>query len=180
MYTREEFDELRRGWAQKMAGDLELRRKALEVLVDADRYNWFHLTNWFGEPALQLPHDMFATQEIIFTTRPRYIVETGVAWGGSLLFYSTLMHALGARLEAFPRLAERITLINGSSVDASVVDKVLGMIGTSREVLLILDSNHTHAHVLEEFRRYSGFVGPGQYLVCGDTIVEDIPVQTHR
>lgn len=123
---------------------------------------------------------MFATQEIIFTTRPRYIVETGVAWGGSLLFYSTLMHALGARLEAFPRLAERITLINGSSVDASVVDKVLGMIGTSREVLLILDSNHTHAHVLEEFRRYSGFVGPGQYLVCGDTIVEDIPVQTHR
>lgn len=196
MYTREEFERLRREWARQMSGDLRLRQKALEVLSEADHYNWFHLTNWFGEPVLQLPHDMFAIQEIMFETRPRYIVETGVAWGGSLLFYSTLMHALGGeriigvdiympddlrkRIGAFGPISDRITLINGSSVDASTVDQIRTMIGDSHEVLVILDSNHTHEHVLKELRLYSGFVGLGQYLVCGDTIVEDMPAQTHR
>jgi cephalosporin hydroxylase len=196
MRTREEFEEERVKWAEKMADDSALRHKSLEVLTDADRYNWIHQTSWFGEPLLQVPQDMFALQEIIFKTRPRFIIEVGVAWGGSLLFYSTLMEVLGGeriiaidiyipddlkqRINAFEKLAERITWINGSSIETSTLDEVKALLGGSRDVLIILDSNHTHEHVLEELRLYSPLVGKGKYLVCGDTVVEYMPEQTHR
>jgi cephalosporin hydroxylase len=196
MYTREEFEELRTKWAEKMADDSALRQKSLEVLTDADRYNWIHQTTWFGEPLLQMPQDMFALQEIIFRTRPKFIIEVGVAWGGSLLFYSTLMEVLGGeriiaidiyipddlkkRINAFEKLADRITWINGSSIEQDTLDQVKSLLGGSRDVLIVLDSNHTHEHVLEELRLYSPLVSKGKYLVCGDTVVEYMPEQTHR
>ena len=196
MHTREEFEESRIKWAENMAADSALRQKALEVLTDADRYNWIHQTSWFGEPLLQVPHDMFALQEIIYRTRPRFIIEVGVAWGGSLLFYSTLMEVLGGeriiaidiyipddlkqRINAFERLADKITWINGSSIETATIEQVKALIGDSRDVLIVLDSNHTHDHVLEELRLYSPLVGKGKYLVCGDTVVEYMPEQTHR
>jgi cephalosporin hydroxylase len=196
MYTREEFEELRTKWAEKMADDPALRQKSLEVLTDADRYNWIHQTTWFGEPLLQMPQDMFALQEIIFRTRPKFIIEVGVAWGGSLLFYSTLMEVLGGeriiaidiyipddlkkRISAFERLADRITWINGSSIELATLERVKALLGGSRDVLIVLDSNHTHEHVLEELRLYSPLVSKGKYLVCGDTVVEYMPEQTHR
>lgn len=196
MYTREEFEQLRLQSAKEMAADADLRRKALDVLIKADHYNWIHQTNWFGEPVLQLPQDMFALQEIIFQTRPRYIVEVGVAWGGSLLFYSTLMHALGGeriigidiyippdlkeRIGSFGKISDRIIWIDGSSVEEATIDQVKAIVGDSREVMVVLDSNHTHDHVLKELRLYSPLVGKGYYLICGDTIIEDIPEQTHR
>jgi cephalosporin hydroxylase len=196
MYTREQFEQMRIQSRQEMAADSSLHRGALEVLIEADRYNWIHQTNWFGEPILQLPQDMFALQEIIFDTRPRYIVEVGVAWGGSLLFYSTLMHALGGerivgidiftpedlkkRLGAFGAISHRISLINGSSIEDSTIDQVKSILGGSRDVMIVLDSNHTHDHVLKELRLYSPLVGVGHYLICGDTILEQIPQQPHR
>ena len=196
MHTREEFEELRIKWAEEMAADGELRQKSLEVLTEADRYNWIHQTTWFGEPLLQLPQDMFALQEIIFKTRPRFIIEVGVAWGASLLFYSTLMEVLGGdrviaidiyipddlknRIDAFGKLADRITWLNGSSIDQETFAQVKELIGDSRDVLIILDSNHTHDHVLKELNLYSQLVGKGYYLVCGDTVVEYMPEQTHR
>jgi len=196
MYTREEFEKLRIEWAEKMAADSQLRQKSLDVFVEGDRYNWIHQTNWFGEPCLQVPQDMFALQEIIFQTRPRFIIEVGVAWGGSLLFYSTLMEALGGeriiaidvyvpedlkkRIAAFGKLAQRISWIAGSSIEPDTVDQVRSLIGSSREVMIMLDSKHTHEHVLKELQIYSPLVGPGHYLICGDTIVEYMPEQTHR
>lgn len=196
MFTREEFEELRKESAQGMAGDHQLQKKALEVLVAADQHRWIHQTTWLGEPILNLPQDMFALQEIIFRTRPKYIIEIGVAWGGALLFFSTLMEVLGGtkiigidlyipedlkqRLSSFGRLSERIELINGSSVDASTVAQIRSMIGDCKDVMVILDSYHTHDHVLRELAAYSPFVGKGNYLVCCDTIVEDIPEQEHR
>lgn len=196
MYTRAEFERFRREQAAGMAADTGLQDAARELLVRADRHHWIHQTTWFGEPILQLPQDMFALQEIIFTTRPRFVVEVGVAWGGSLLFYSTLLHALGEgqvigidvfipadlreRLARFGRISERIQLLEGSSIDAAMVERIRALIGASRDVLVVLDSDHTHDHVLAELRQYSPLVGVGHYLVCGDTIVEDIPVQEHR
>lgn len=191
MYTREEFEELRIQSATAMAEDGELREKAWNVIVKADRYNWIHQTNWFGEPILQLPQDMFAMQEIIFATRPKVIIEIGVAWGGSLLFYSTLMECLGGeqiigvdiyvpqdlseRISSFGKLSERIKWINGSSTDESTIGKIKSLIGDERAVMVILDSFHTHEHVLKELQLYSPLVGKGHYLVCCDTHVEDIP-----
>lgn len=196
MHTREEFERLRIESAARMAADETLQRAALDVLVNADRHHWIHQTTWMGEPILQLPQDMFALQEIIFSTKPRFIIEVGVAWGGALLFYSTLMEAIGGeriigidtyvpedlrkRIGAFGRLSDRITWIRGSSVAPETIDRVRSIVGTSREVLVVLDSDHTHEHVLRELRAYSPLVGKGCYLVCGDTVVERIPPQTHR
>lgn len=196
LYTRNEFETLRKRWAEGLVCDKAVQDQALDLLVKADRHNWIHQTNWFGEPILQLPQDVFTLQEIIFRTRPRFIIEVGVAWGGSLLFYSTLMHALGgervigidvyipddlrARLERFGPLSERITLIQGSSVDPRIVEQVRAIVGDCRQNLVHLDSLHSHAHVLQELKLYSPFVGKGSYLICGDTVVERMPEQTHR
>lgn len=179
-----------------MAADAGLRKKALEVFQEADKYRWVHQTNWFGEPLLNLPQDMFALQDIIFRTRPKFIVELGVAWGGSVLFSATLMSVLGGkgvigvdvyipedlkkRLASHGPVSELLTLINASSVEADTAAMVREVVGDSREVLLIVDSNHAHAHVLQELRLYSPLVGQGQYIVCSDTIVEYIPPQVHR
>lgn len=196
MYSREEFERLLLECAETMAADEDLRKSALNVLVDADRYRWIHQTNWFGEPILNLPQDMFAIQEIIFRTRPNFIIELGVAWGGSLLFYSTLMEVLGGkriigidtyipddlkqRLSSFGKLSERLTLINASSVEEKTLVEVESITGCCREIMVILDSHHSHDHVLKELRLYSRLIGKGFYLVCGDTILDDIPEQKHR
>ena len=196
IYTRAEFEKLLRESAREMAGDEKLQKAALEVLVQADRHRWIHQTKWMGEPLLNLPQDMFALQEIIFKTRPKFIVEVGTAWGGSLLFFSTLMEALGGekvvgidtyipddlkkRIGSFGRLSERIAWINGSSVDKKTVAEVKAIVGSSREVMVMLDSHHTHDHVLKELKLYSPLVGKGYYIVCGDTVVENMPLQEHR
>jgi cephalosporin hydroxylase len=196
MLTRTELENLRLDSAKQMAADAKLQADAKDVLVRADHYRWIHQTNWLGEPILNLPQDMFAMQEIIFRTKPKFIIESGVAWGGSLLFYASLMELIGQgqgigidiympddlkqRLASHGKISKRISLINASSVEQDTVDKVKAIIGGSREVMIILDSFHTHEHVLKELQLYSPFVGKGFYIVCGDTIVEDIPAQQHR
>jgi len=196
MYTREEFEAMRLGKAKEMKENEALQVRALNFLFEADRYNWIHQTNWMGEPILNLPQDMFAIQEIVFQTRPKFIIELGVAWGGSLLFYSTLMEVLGGekvigidiyipedlkeRIRNHCRLAQRIEWIRDSSVNANTVAQVKAIMGNSKEVLILLDSSHTHAHVLEELRLYSPLVGRGYYLICNDTVLEYLPVQEHR
>lgn len=195
-YTREEFAIMLKDMGRKMAGDRDLHEKAKTVLIKADQYNWIHQTSWMGEPILNLATDMFAIQEIIWKTRPKYIIELGVAWGGAMLFYSSLMGLLGGekvigvdinipedltqRLRSHGAISDRIVLINGSSVDPDTVKQVGAIVGSCRDVLVLLDSFHTHDHVLQELRLYSPLVGKGCYLVCGDTIVEDLPEQTHR
>jgi cephalosporin hydroxylase len=87
---------------------------------------------------------------------------------------------LKQRIGAFGAISERIVWINGSSVDTSIVDQVKFLLNGSKEVLVLLDSNHTHEHVLEELRLYSPLVGKGNYIVVGDTVIEDIPYQSHR
>jgi len=196
IYTRKEFGKARLSWAKKMFQDKEFQRQALNVLAKADQYNWIHQTNWLGEPILQLPQDMFALQEIIFKTKPEYIIEIGVAWGGSLLFYSTLMEAIGGkkvigvdiflptdlekRLTSHGKISQRITLIKGSSVEPTTIKKIKAIAKNSKKTLIILDSHHTHDHVLQELRLYSSLVGKGYYLVCGDTVIENLPPQKHR
>ena len=196
MYTREEFEQVRIAAAAEMSGDKALKEDALDVLVRADHYRWIHQTTWMGEPVLNLPQDLFALQEIIYTTRPRYIIEVGVAWGGSLLFNATLLEVLGgekvvgidiympddlkARLASHGRISARLELINGSSTEDATLARVKEILGGCRDVLILLDSYHTHAHVARELELYSPLIGKGHYLICGDTILEYIPEQTHR
>lgn len=195
IYSRIEFEELRKTWAQEMADDIPLNHEALDVFIKADQHNWIHQTNWFGEPVLQVPQDMFALQEIIFKTRPKFIIEIGVAWGGSLLFYATLQEVLGGecvigvdifipddlrkRLSS-NSLSKRIQLIAGSSVDDLVIEQIKKIVGNDKKVMVILDSNHTHEHVIQELNKYSPFCGEGQYIVVGDTIIDHFPPHPHR
>ena len=194
--TKEEFKKINEQAAKVMSSDKELQKKALEVLVEADKHRWIHQNTWMGEPLLNLPQDMFAIQDIIWRTRPEFIIEVGVAWGGGMLFEATLLEILDGkkvigidifippdlrkRLSDHGKLSDRLILIEGSSTASETLDQVKEILDGSRKVMVLLDSYHTHEHVLNELRSYEPFVEKGQYLVCGDTIVENIPAQTHR
>lgn len=145
--------------------------------------------SWMGRPIIQLPEDMIRTQEVIFNLRPDLIIETGVAHGGSLIFYSSLCKAMGKGrvigidIEIRPHnrkaieehfLYPYITLIEGSSIDEKIVSKVKEQVKPSDIVLILLDSNHTYAHVLEELRNYSSMVSVGSYIIATDGIMEKI------
>ena len=143
--------------------------------------------SWLGRPIIQLPEDMIRIQEILYRVKPDVIIETGVAHGGSLIFYASLCHAMsrgrviGIDLEIRPHnrkaieaheLSERITLIEGSSVDSAVVARVRELVRPDETVLVMLDSNHTKSHVLAELEAYGPFVSHGSYIVAADGIME--------
>lgn len=145
--------------------------------------------SWMGRPVIQLPEDMIRIQEVIFKIKPDVIIETGVAHGGSLIFYSSLCKAMEkgrvigidieirphnrAAIEAHP-LSDRITLIEGSSTAPEIVSQVKSLIKPEETVLVILDSNHTYAHVADELEAYADLVTPGSYIVATDGIMHDL------
>jgi cephalosporin hydroxylase len=142
-----------------------------------------------------LPSDILATQEIIWKSKPDLIIETGIAWGGSVVLYASLLQLIGkgevvgvdlnlmdhvaAEIMAYP-FSNRIHLYKGSSTDPDTVSKVKSHIRAGQSVMVLLDSSHTHEHVLEELQIYAPLVTRDQYLVVSDTIIEDIPPQVHR
>jgi cephalosporin hydroxylase len=141
---------------------------------------------WLGRPVIQLPEDLLRLQELIVEVGPGVIVETGVAHGGSLVFYATICKALGrgrvvgvdieirphnrAAIEAHPLFA-LIELIEGDSASAETVARVRDSVA-GETVMVMLDSNHEKYHVLRELRAYADLVTPGSYVVVMDTIME--------
>lgn len=145
--------------------------------------------SWMGRPIIQLPEDMIRMQEVIFQIKPDVIIETGVAHGGSLIFYSSLCKALEkgrvigidieirpnnrSAIEAHP-LNDRITLIEGSSTAPEIVAQVKSLVKPDEKVLVILDSNHSYAHVASELEAYAGLVTSGSYIIATDGIMYDL------
>lgn len=145
--------------------------------------------SWMGRPIIQLPEDLIRIQEAIWSIMPDVILETGIAHGGSLIFYSSLCKAMGhgrvigidieirpnnrQAIEEHP-LFSYITLIEGSSVDPEIVGQAKSLIQPGEKVLVILDSNHTRQHVLDELEAYHDLVSPGSYLVATDGIMKDL------
>src|SRR6185503_2597265 len=145
--------------------------------------------SWLGRPIIQLPEDMVRLQEIIYRVQPDVIIETGVAHGGSLVFYASLCQAMnqgrvvGVDIEIRPhnrsaieahQLASFITLIEGSSIDTDTVEQVKRQIAPGERVLVLLDSCHTKAHVLAELNAYAPLVSAGSYIVAMDGIMEEV------
>lgn len=145
--------------------------------------------SWLGRPVIQLPEDMLRIQEVIYDIKPDVIVETGVAHGGSLIFYASLCTAIGKGrvigidIEIRPhnraaieehRLSPLISLIEGSSIDTDVVQNVKDQIASAETVLVLLDSNHLRDHVLAELEAYSPLVSPGSYIVACDGIMQQV------
>jgi len=145
--------------------------------------------SWLGRPVIQLPEDMLRIQEVIYDIKPDVIVETGVAHGGSLIFYASLCTAIGKGrvigidIEIRPhnrlaieehRLSPMISLVEGSSIDAEIIQIVKDQIGAAETVLVLLDSNHLKDHVLAELEAYSPLVRPGGYIVACDGIMQQV------
>jgi cephalosporin hydroxylase len=162
--------------------------EAFAILSDAWlRAGWrvkhVYTFSWLGRPVIQLPEDMLRMQELICRVRPDVIVETGVAHGGSLVFYAGVCRLLGrgrvigvdieirshnrAAIEAHP-LSGHIELIEGDSADPSVVADVSSRIEPGETVMVVLDSDHAEAHVLAELEAYGPLVSPGSYIVAMD------------
>lgn len=172
LYSREAFELISRQW----------------VRVGWDQ-KYSYTFSWMGRPIVQLPEDMVRMQEVLYRVRPDVIIETGVAHGGSLVYYASLCRAMGKGriigidVEIRPHnrkaieaheLSTLITLVEGSSTAPDVVDHVKSLIEPGEAVMVILDSNHTRGHVLDELEAYREFVTPGSYLVATDGIMRDL------
>ena len=186
----EQFAAERRQAAIQMAEDPALRSLTTKWFDASCKHGYSYNFTWAGLPIIQFPQDIVAMQEIVWRVKPDVIIETGVARGGSLVLYASLLEMLGgdgivvgvdidirahnrAAIEAHP-LARRIKLVQGSSTDESTVARVRELAGKRKNALVILDSNHTHEHVLRELELYSPFVRAGSYVVVFDTVVEDM------
>lgn len=192
---REEFEGQIRENAKRMSGDESLATLALETAVAADRYGYTYFWKWLGLPIIQTPDDIVAMQEIIWETRPQVVIETGFARGGSAILHSSILTLIGEGLvvsvdidirehnrKAVEEhlLGGRVRFVEGSSTAPQTLERVRTLIPDDARVMVVLDSNHTHDHVLNELRLYGPLVTEGQFLVVSDTVIEDIPVQTHR
>jgi cephalosporin hydroxylase len=192
---RKQFEDEKRLAAARMAADGELARDALALNTAADRHDWSYQWSWLGVPVIQMPPDIVVLQEVVWEMRPQLVIETGIARGGSLILSASILELIGEgtvlgididirphnreAIESHP-LARRIRMIEGSSVDESVVSQARAAASEVERVMVILDSSHTHEHVLAELSAYAPLVTVGQFLVVADTFVEDIAPQDHR
>lgn len=146
---------------------------------------------WMGRPIIQHPHDTMALQELIWQTKPDVIIETGIAHGGSIIFTASMLELLGgdrlvigididirkhnrAEIEHHP-MFKRIQLIEGSSIAPGTIEQVKQLAAGKKNVMVILDSYHTHEHVMQELQLYGPMVSLNNYMVVFDTWVEDVP-----
>jgi cephalosporin hydroxylase len=159
----------------------------LESNIAKYSYNF----SWMGRPIIAYPQDMIAMQEIIWEVQPDLIIETGIAHGGSIIYYASLLELIGkngrvlgididirahnrALIEGHP-MYKRIDMIEGSSIDPHIAEQVYSIAKNYNKILVCLDSNHTHNHVLEELKLYTPIVSLNSYCVVFDTIVEFLP-----
>ena len=165
-----------------------------EELIDAANYSYNF--SWLGRPIIQYPQDIVAVQEIIWKVKPDMIIETGIAHGGSLILSASILSLLEMcgeiengrvlgididirdhnrkAIEAHP-LSKKITMFQGSSIDEKIISKVHDFASNGKKIMVFLDSNHTHDHVLAELRSYANLTSIDSYCVVFDTLIEDRP-----
>jgi cephalosporin hydroxylase len=171
--------------------DENLKALGMKFMLDTAGKKYSYNFSWMGRPIIAYPQDMIAMQELIWEVQPDLIIETGVAHGGSIVYYASLLELIGKDglvvgididirkhnrdlIEAHPMM-KRIKLIEGSSVGNDVLEQVKQIAAAKKKIMVCLDSNHTHAHVLEELNLYAPFVSKDSYCVVFDTAVEDMP-----
>jgi cephalosporin hydroxylase len=188
----------------KMSQDHDLQALSRIWSLLGAPYNYSYNFSWLGVPIIQLPPDVVAMQELIWQIKPTLIIETGIAWGGSLVMSASMLtlldycdalssgrlldparpsrRVLGVDIDIRPHnrtaiaahpMASRIEMIEGSSIAQDVVASVRERARGADRVLVALDSNHTHEHVLAELHAYAPLVTPGSYCVVFDTLIED-------
>lgn len=162
----------------------ELEKSSLEWVKNAAKNKISYEIDWLGIPIIQTPEDMILMQELIFKLKPDFIIDVGIAHGGSMIFYASLLELLGKGkvvgvdidirehnrkvLEQHP-LIKRVEMIQASSVSEEVISLLRKKIPKNSKVIVCLDSNHTKEHVLKELQLYWEFVSVGSYIVVFDT-----------
>jgi cephalosporin hydroxylase len=175
--------------AQALGCDQPVFDQAIDLLCSVDKYDYTYLWKWMGLPIIQFPADILATQEVIWTTKPDVIIETGVARGGSMVFMASLLELIGKgkvvgvdidirahnrkAIEEHP-MSRRISLIEGSSVAYETVARVKAEIPDGAAVMVVLDSDHSRDHVLAELRAYGPLVTPSDQS-CGSRATSPSP-----
>ena len=185
------FESRNNAMAKKMIKDKSLNKLSKKFINDSSKYEYSYHFSWLGLPIIQFPQDIIAMQEIIWKVKPDVIIETGIARGGSLIFYASMLKLLENNgivigvdidirthnkksIEKHP-FYNKIKLIEGSSIDSKTILNVKKLIKNKKKVLVVLDSNHSHEHVLQELHLYSPLVRKGSYIIVFDSIVEDMP-----
>ncbi len=185
----QKFNSERENAITEMGNDADLKRLSLDWMILADKYKYTYNFSWMGRPIIKFPNDIVILQEIIWKVKPDYIVETGIAHGGSIIFSASMLELIGhgeviavdidirehnrKEIEAHPMI-KRITMIQGSSIDPEIVNSIKEKV-KGKKVLVCLDSLHTHDHVLKELQMYWDMVNVGSYIVCPDTFIEYFP-----
>lgn len=168
-------------------------------VVESVKPQYSYNFSWMGRPVIQYPQDMIAMQEIIWDIKPDLIIETGIAHGGSLIYYASLLEMISfsgfgdgkvlgididirehnrKEIESHP-MYKNIDMIQGSSISQEVIEQVKKKAEGKERVLVILDSNHTHKHALEELIAYAPLVSKGSYCVVFDSLIEDMPADSY-
>lgn len=186
-----QFQQERQNNISSIKKNESLQKLGMHFLNESAQYNYSYNFDWLGLPIIQYPQDIIALQEIIWRTKPTLIIETGVARGGSLVFYASILQLLNKNgrvigvdidirehnkqaIQEHP-LSDVITLIEGSSTSLDTLEKIKKHIQPDDKIMVILDSDHTHQHVLKELELYQEFVTKDFYLVVLDTVIEDMP-----
>lgn len=177
------------------AEDNEFKELTNKWIETSSQYKYTYNFKWMGRPIIQFPQDIIAMQEIIWEVKPDLIIETGIAHGGSIIYYASLLELVGKgqvlgididirehnrlEIEKHP-MFKRIQMIEGSSIEEDTINQVKQFSKNKERVIVILDSNHTHDHVKRELELYSSLVGKGSYLVVFDTAIEDMPNEFYK
>jgi len=188
--TNIEFENENKKNIELMSKDPKLKKMTRSWFDLAFKHQYSYHFTWLGRPIIQFPQDMIALQEIIWDVKPDIIIETGIAHGGSLIFSASMLQLIGRgkvigididirkhnkdEIKKHP-LYKRIKMIEGSSVDPKIIKKVFSAVKDKKKIMVFLDSNHTHEHVLKELEAYSSLVKKGSYIIVFDTMVEDMP-----
>lgn len=185
------FEQDKQESIRQLGESAQLHAASRKWVENAARLKYSYNFTWLGRPIIQFPQDIIAMQEIVWRVQPEMIIETGVARGGSLMLYASLLELIGGAgqvlgididirqhnrvaIENHP-LAHRIALMQGSSIDEQLVANVREFTRGRERVMVVLDSNHTHEHVARELTLYAPLVTKGSYLVVFDTLIEDMP-----
>jgi len=184
------FDERNKKFEKTMSKDVEFKKLSQRWFDISLKYEYPYHFTWLGRPIIQYPQDILIIQELIWKIKPDLIIETGIARGGSLIFTASILELIGKgnvigidvdirkhnreEIEKHP-MFKRIKMIEGSSIDKKIVKKIFKLAERKKKILVLLDSSHTHSHVLEELKSYSPLVNKGSYVVVFDTVLEDMP-----
>ena len=191
-----DFQEWRKKLLASQSKDIQFKDLSSNWMQLAVDNKYSYQFDWLGVPIIQMPEDLILFQDIVYKTQPDLIIETGVARGGSIVFWASIQklcgitgkvlgvdieirqHAKNAIFDS--NFKDEIHLIEGSSVEDQVVNQVKNYVTQHKKIMVVLDSNHTHEHVLSELEIYSKFVTKDCFMLVLDTVIDDLNIDPER